>query len=383
MKKTSYLFLVFISFLHPIFCQSLSPGISPNLSNLYMLSNAKTRSISAENLTGENGKGAMAVKGTGEYGARELGEGWKVNPAIYIQPNSTHTLAEIEGPGAIQQIWMTTNGDCRQQILRIYWDDEQAPSVEVPLGDFFAIGWGEYRQISSLAVCVNSGKAFNCYWVMPFRKKCKITLENLNDKLYVLFYQINYALDEVPEKAAYFHAQFRRVNPLPYKEVYTIVDDIKGKGQYVGTYVAWQSNTNGWWGEGEIKFYMDGDKKYPTIVGTGTEDYFCGAYCFTADLGNGKTGYKEYTTPYTGFHVFRPDGEGKSQTRFSMYRWHITDPIRFDENLKITMQALGWHNDRRYKPLTDDIASTAFWYQEEPHQKFPKFPARDELEVIN
>lgn len=382
MKKIFCSLLSFLMYLSLGSSQSLNHGLSPNVSNLYLMSNAKTRSISAENFTGEKGKGAMATEGTGEFAARDLGEGWKVYPAIYVQPKSTHTLAEIEGPGAIQQIWVTTDGDWRQQIIRMYWDDEKEPSVEVPLGDFFAMGWGEYRQISSLTVCVNPGKAFNSYWVMPFRKKCKITIENLNDKLYVLFYQINYVLDEVPENAAYFHAQFRRVNPLPSKEVYTIIDGIKGKGHYVGTYMAWQSNTPGWWGEGEIKFYMDGDKKYPTIVGTGTEDYFCGAYCFSADLGNGKSGYKEYTTPYAGFHVFRPNGEGKSQTRFGMYRWHITDPIRFEKDLKVTIQALGWHSDRRYKTLTDDIASVAFWYQEEPHHKYPELPSRDELEVI-
>ncbi len=150
----------------------------------------------------------------------------------------------------------------------------------------------------------------------------------------------------------------------------------------MGTYMAWQTNNNKWWGEGEIKFYMDGDKEFPTICGTGTEDYFCGSYGFIANTDNGRQ-YIDYTTPYAGFHVIRPDENllQKSQTRFGMYRWHITDPIRFDKDLKVTMQALGWRSGGRYLPLQDDIASAAFWYQKEPHNKFPKIPLKDELEI--
>ncbi|HDK36111.1 MAG TPA: DUF2961 domain-containing protein, partial [Bacteroidetes bacterium] len=290
------------------------------------------------------------------------------------------TLAEIEGPGAIQQIWMTPTGNWRFAILRIYWDGEKEPSVEVPVGDFFGVGWGTYKKITSLAICVNPGSAFNSYWIMPFRKKCKITIENLDDKQMTLFYQINYALTEIPKEAAYFHAQFRRVNPLPYKQVYTIVDDIKGRGQYVGTVLNWGSHNNGWWGEGEIKFYMDGDKKFPTINGTGTEDYFCGSYAFETRDAEGKLGYKDFTTPYAGFYEIKPDGLFKSQTRFGMYRWHITDPIRFEKNLRVTIQALGWRSGGRYLPLQDDLSSVAFWYQTEPHTPFPKLPGRDYLE---
>ena len=148
------------------------------------------------------------------------------------------------------------------------------------MGDFFACGWGKYAQVSSLAVCVNPGSAFNCYWEMPFRKSCKITLENIDEEPMTLYYQIDHTLTEVPEDAAYFHAQFRRSNPLPLKTDHVILDGVKGWGQYVGTYLAWGVHNNGWWGEGEIKFFMDGDGKFPTIAGTGTEDYFCGSYDF-------------------------------------------------------------------------------------------------------
>jgi hypothetical protein len=259
----------------------------------------------------------------------------------------------------------------------MYWDGEEHPSVEVPLGDFFAVGWGEYTHVNSLPIVVNPGSAFNSYWVMPFRESCKITLENVDTNNMRLYYQIDYTLTDVPDDAAYFHAQFRRTNPLPYKDVYTIVDDIKGKGHYVGTYMAWQVNNNGWWGEGEIKFYMDGDEEFPTIAGTGTEDYFLGSYGFER---NG--GYATYTTPYVGFHqVIKPDGHNRANTRFGMYRWHIQDPIRFEEDLKVTIQALGWRSGGRYLPLQDDIASVAVWYQQEPHNPFPEFLSKDELEI--
>lgn len=359
-------------------------GIDSSMGNLYRLSDAKTRSISPENFTGEKGKGGMADPKNEErnvanarHAARDLGQGWKVNPFIIINPKETFTLAEIDESGCIQHIWMTPTGNWRFSILRIYWDDEKEPSVECPVGDFFGMGWGEYAHLNSLAVCVNPGSAFNSYWQMPFRKKCKITMENLADAPMRLYYQIDYSLTEVPEDAAYFHAQFRRTNPVPYKDVYTIVDGIKGKGHYVGTYMAWQVNNNRWWGEGEIKFFMDGDKQFPTICGTGTEDYFCGSYNF--DRG-GK--YIEFSTPYAGLHqVIRPDGTYRANQRFGMYRWHITDPIRFEKDLKVTIQDLGWRADRRYLAQRSDISSVAFWYQQEPHRTFPELPSKDDLEV--
>lgn len=354
-------------------------GLGLHLGNLSQLSNAKSRSISPENFTGEKGKGGMATEGTGAPHAVELGPGWKISPSIIIGPGQTFALCDIEGMGAIQQIWMTPTGHWRHAILRIYWDDQEQPSVECPVGDFFACGWGKYAQVSSLAVCVNPGSAFNCYWEMPFRKRCRITVENLALQEMRLYYQINYTLTEVPDSSAYFHAQFRRVNPLPYKEVYTILDGVRGCGHYVGTYMAWGVNNNGWWGEGEIKFYLDGDR-FPTICGTGTEDYFCGSYNFE-DKETRR--YQEFTTPYSGLpQVLRPDGLYQSQQRFGMYRWHIVDPIRFAEDLRVTIQALGWRGDRRYLPLRDDIASVAYWYQSLPTAPFPELPDRDFLEVV-
>jgi hypothetical protein len=349
------------------------------MNHLTVLTDAESRSISPENFRGEPGKGGMAITGTGAECARDLGQGWKVSPSVVIQPGEIFEMANIAGPGMIEQIWLTPTGHWRFSILRIYWDDQEIPSVECPVGDFFASGWGKYCQISSLAVCVNPGSAFNAYWQMPFKKRCRITLENLDDKATTLYYQINYSLQAIPEHAAYFHAQFRRVNPLPYEKVYTIVDGIQGQGHYVGTYMAWGDNNNGWWGEGEIKFYLDDDQDFPTICGTGTEDYFCGSYNFE----NQDTHqYQEFTTPYSGLpQVIRPDGLYSSQMRFGLYRWHLTDPIRFKKRLTVTIQALGWRSGGRYLPLQDDIASVAYWYQTLPTVPFPELQGKDALEV--
>jgi len=349
------------------------------LSTLY---GYETRSICPENRTGEKGMGARASleEGTAKNAARDLGIGWKVNPYLHIEPGETLELASMAGPGVIKHIWLTPTGTLRNQIIRFYWDHSDVPSVECPLGDFFACGWGRYAPVNSLAVCVNPGSAFNCYWSMPFREHCRITLENRNDDRVTVYYQIDYQLQPVPENAGYFHAQFRRANPLPYKQEYVILDGVEGKGQYAGVYMAWGVNNAGWWGEGEIKFFIDGDKEFPTICGTGTEDYFCGSYNFE----NKETRqYEEFSTAYAGLpQVIRPDGVYASQTRFGLYRWHITDPIYFQKDLKVTIQALGWRSGGRYLPLQDDIASVAFWYQDKPAARAFPLADRDYLEII-
>jgi hypothetical protein len=390
------LFTLLLTFLMTLSAASQGKfnGLEMNMGNLYRLSDAKTRSISPENLTGEKGKGGMADPSDKDKpnvanafnAARDLGQGWKVNPYVRIKPGETFTMAEIEGPGAIQHIWMTPAGKWRYNILRIYWDGESEPSVECPAGDFFAMGWGVYAPLSSLAICVNPGSAFNCYWTMPFRKKCKITMENTGDvDQMTLYYQIDYTLTEVPSDAAYFHAQYRRQNPSVNSD-YTIIDGIKGKGHYVGVYMAWGVNNNGWWGEGEIKFFMDGDTRFPTICGTGTEDYFCGSYDFDTRKKNAsgveEVNYTEFCTPYAGLHqVIRGDGHYNVMQRFGMYRWHIMDPVRFEKDLKITIQDLGWRQGSRYLAQKSDIASVCYWYQTEPHAKFPVIPGWRELEV--
>jgi hypothetical protein len=359
-------------------------GLGTHLGNLARLSRAETRSISAENPTGAKGRGGMATTGHGAVPARELGQGWKVSPSVDIAGHSTYTLAEISGSGAIQHIWLTVDPLWwRRLLLCCFWDGEASPSVEVPLGDFFCSGWGVRCNINSLPIAVNPAGGFNSYWEMPFRESARITIENLSpDRCGALYYQVDYCLTEVPPDVAYLHAQWRRSNPVPYMEVHTLLEGVRGHGHYVGTYLAWGVNSNGWWGEGEIKFYLDGDE-WPTICGTGTEDYFGGAWNFEHPRG----AYGAYSTPYLGLpQVIIPDGLYQTQQRFGMYRWHIPDPIRFTQDLRVTIQALGWRapleGKGRYLPRQDDVASTALWYQAEPHAPFAPPRLLNQLEVI-
>lgn len=381
MKRFMFLWCV-VMFGYTSFAQT-----SNGLGNLSKLSNAKTRSISPENFSGGKGKGGMAAPNEKEgvrnqanasRAARELGVGWKVNPYVHIGAGETFTLAEIDGSGIILHIWMTPTGNWSQSIIRFYWDGETEPSIEAPVGAFFGMGWNKYAPLNSLAMTVNPGSAFNSYWQMPFRKKCKITMENVSIHPMVLYYQVNYAETEVANDEAYFHAQYRRSNPTE-GSLHTIIDGVKGKGHYVGTYLAVGVNNTGWWGEGEVKFFLDGDKEFATIVTTGLEDYFCGSYNFE----NKETRrYQKFTTPYAGLHqVIRPDGIYDSQQRFGMYRWHILDPVRFDGDLKVTVQDLGWRSEDRYLPQKSDIISVAYWYQTEPHGKFKPLPGKNGIEI--
>jgi len=333
------------------------------LGNVFLLSDAETRSISAENPNGERGGGAKAEPNVNDP-ASMLGKGWKVRPCITLDPGTTTTLADIQGPGVIQHIWITVDVKAyRDTILRMYWDDESEPSVEVPLGDFFCNGHGLRYNVVSLPIAVNPSGGFNCYFPMPFRKRARITIENQRwEPIHGFFYQITYTLTDVPDNAAYLHAQWRRSMTTREYPEHLILDDVTGQGHYVGTFLAWTQLSDGWWGEGEIKFYMDGDTDYPTICGTGTEDYFCGAWGF------GDT----FNAPFTGYPLWQR--EPGAVPKHGLYRWHIMDPIRFKQSLKVTIQALGWWPNGKFQPLTDDIASVAYWYQSEPHAPFPAMP---------
>ena len=351
------------------------------LNSLTTKKNIRTFSVSPENLTGEKGAGGMSIDGNAAHAARELGQGWKVNPYLLIQPGTTLVLADIQGQGAIKHIWLTDSAKAgRLLILRIYFDGHENPAVEAPISDFFAnADYAEYRQLSSLAMCVNPARGLNCYFEMPYFRSFRIEVENLGPDVCAIYYQIDCEEKVLPPETLYFHAQFRRVNPLPYMQPYTILDNIKGNGHYVGTYMHWGVKSNRWWGEGEIKFYIDGDKEFPTICGTGTEDYFCGAYNFDV-----KGKYVEFATPYSGMYkVGSTDELYRSQRYFNLYRWHITDPIYFKEDLKVTIQALGWRSEGRHLPLQDDISSVAYWYSDTLDDEYPPFPSKNDLEIIN
>jgi len=338
-------------------------GLNWGLGSIPMLSQAVTRSISAENPTGAVASGACEAPAPNEASSL-LGKGWKVRPCITLQPGSVTTLADIEGPGVIQHIWITVDPKAyRACVLRMYWDGEETPSVEAPLGDFFANVHGLRYNITSLPIAVNPSGGFNSYWPLPFRQHARITIENgYWQPIEGFFYQITYALSEVPADAAYLHAQWRRAMTTREYPEHVILDGVQGQGHYVGTVLGWSQFSNGWWGEGEIKFYMDGDGEYPTICGTGTEDYFGGAWGF------GDT----FSTIFQGYPLWRR--EPGEVPQHGLYRWHIMDPIRFQQSLKVTIQALGWWLNQKFEPLTDDIASVGYWYQREPHAPFPTLP---------
>lgn len=396
MNVKTFVVCVVLSFLLPQCAQQRGGyrGIDSNMGNLHKLSDARSRSLSAENFSGAKGAGGMdrlsdtvlPHHALSANHAKELGQGWKLNPAIKLKPGETFTLAEIDGPGAIQHIWMTlSQSHWSEAILRIYWDGEASPSVETPLGDFFCMGLNRYAPVNSLPVVVNPGNGFNSYWTMPFRKRCKMTVENKNNTEFYLFYQIDYVLAKVEKDDAYFHAQFRRERGTP-TSVYTIVDKISGQGQYVGLYMTWKSNNPGWWGEGEIKFYIDGDDAFPTINGTGTEDYFLGSYGWYV-VKDGKLKPGTYTTNYSGVpQLIMPDSVNNlDYPYYGMYRWHIKDPVYFSKDLKVTMQDLGWKSgggtNRLYLAQHSDISSVVYWYQKEPHGAFPELDISGEPKI--
>ena len=354
-------------------------GLGVGLANLWRLADAETRSISPENFTGEKGRGGMATEGTGaSHAARDLGQGWKISPSVRIAPGETFVLADIEGSGAIQHIWLTPTGGWRNQILRMYWDDDPQPAVECPVGDFFACGWGEYAPGLVARRVRQPGQRVQLLLGDAVPQAGRITLTNESDEERIAL---------LPDHLHAVRRARRRgllLRPVPARQ-----PAAEGRGRTrSSTACAAGASTSartgvgrqqpGWWGEGEIKFFIDGDGEFPTICGTGTEDYFCGSYNF--DVGGAAT--REFTTPYAGMpQVLRPDGTYRSQQRFGLYRWHITDPIRFEPDLRVTMQALGWRRGGRYLQLQDDIASVAYWYQTLPLAPFPPLPDRDAREI--
>ena len=360
----------------------MNPSTMNNLlGQLPFQGGAVTRMINAENPTGAKGGGArwepnpadpfLAHSGP----AQHLGRGWKVRPFISLKAGETTTLADIAGPGCINQFWITASAEeYRTLVLRMYWDGEAAPSVEAPLGDFFAMGFDtQPHQVTSLPVVVAPHRGCGCYWQMPFRQHARITLSNDGTAdVRIIAYKVLYKLHAVPPDAAYFHAQWRRSLTTREHPEHTILDGVKGKGLYVGTYLAWTALSRGWWGEGEVKFYLDGDGEFPTICDNGTEDYFGGAWGFFRHPQKDPV-EQAFNAPFVGMPLAHT-GSADGPRYFGLYRWHILDSIGFAEDLRVTVQTLGWWPGHIYQPLTEDVASTAFWYQSEPHVAFPAFP---------
>jgi hypothetical protein len=358
----------------------------------------ETRMVSPENPDASKGGAARWVPDPDDpnlphsAAALDLGTGWKVRPFIRLPAGETATLADIAGPGVVNHFFITTShGQWRELVLRIHWDDEETPSVECPLGDFFAIGHdGAPHVVSSLPVVVAPVRGCNSYWQMPFRRRARFTLANDGRAdTDIVAYKILYRQQEVPPEARYFHAQWRRSTTQFAHPEHTILDGVRGTGYYAGTYLAWTALSQGWWGEGEMKFYLDGDEEFPTIADTGTEDYFGGAWCFYGDpatwqRASSLSGWspggltpeeQPFAAPFVGLPLVDVHSPGGPR-RFSLYRWHVLDPIGFREDLRVTIQAIGMspEQDARYRPLQDDIASVAVWYQNEPHGAFPALP---------
>ncbi|HJA11845.1 MAG TPA: DUF2961 domain-containing protein [Candidatus Mediterraneibacter merdipullorum] len=359
---------------------------------IYQIKQYKSRSICPENSTGEKGHAAMSVPEAGSP-AEKLGEGWKARPYIWAAPRDTAVLADIQTEGMITGIWMAGEID-QGLVLKIYWDDSEYPSVECPVPEFFLYGFigpqnskegywnrGPKYHVDSLLMAVNPNRGFNCYIPMPFRKHARILLENRTTNKKAVYYQINYEERPVEQDAGYFHAQMRVSMPVKYRETHTVLDGVKGSGMYIGTalYVGLNRAAR-WWGEGEVKFYLDGDREYPTICSTGLEDYFGGAYNWDTE-----SEYTTYSNLYTGLpHVERPDGLYQIQQRFSLYRWHVCDPVRFQKDIRVTMQDLGWIKDddgnaSRFLQREDDFISVAYWYLDHPGDKFPKLISHEDL----
>jgi len=356
------------------------------MKNIPYMAGVVTRQTSAENPDGKKG-GACIWEPDPENPmlvhsckAVDLGKGWKVRPFVKLLPGETLVMADVDGMGVISEMFFTSNYPRPSElVLRIYWDNEETPSVEVPVGAFFCMGHDDYPHlVNSLPVTVAPERGCNCYWEMPFRKHAKITLTHEGiEEVGIVAYRVLYHLQDVPEEAAYFHAQFRHsLTTVEYPE-HVILDGVKGKGVYVGTYLAWNNFCRGWWGEGEVKFYLDGDTEYPTLCDNGTEDYFGGAWGFDYRAGNPDKPEQEFNTPFLGVPLVKT-GNMDGCKKFSMYRWHIQDCIGFEEDIKATVQALGWYPGRgvnhKYRPLTEDISSVAYWYQHEPHASFPELP---------
>ena len=347
----------------------------------------ESRAITAENPTGAKGAGGTAVS--------PLGPSRKGRPCLNdVQPGETVTLADIAGAGAITHIWFTvdektTDADCfvlRDLVLRMYWDGEETPSVEVPLGDFFCCGFARACFVNSAPVAVVPNRGFNCYWRMPFRSHARITIENQHaNPIPALFYQIDYRLDDEPpaDDLAHFHAQWRRQPITDLGHDYVVLDGVRGRGHYVGTYLALSTLERYWWGEGEMKFYIDGDEDYPTICGTGTEDYFGGSWSFAKQV-NGRTVEQTYCTSYLGYPYYSRHDElihndyhnDDVPPQRGFYRWHIPDPITFQHDLKVTLQQIGV-GYRGLFERRDDVTTVAYWYQSEPHAPFPALPPAD------
>ena len=310
-----------------------------------------SRSISFENPTGEPGEGGKT--------ASKLGVGRKGSPSRQIKSGETVQLCDIKGPGTIRHIWMTTTWSdskyTRSFVIRAYWDNQEHPSIECPLGDLMGFAHGKSMPYCSAVHSLGEKNGMNLWLPMPFAKHAKITITNEGDKTAPLYYQIDYTIkDKHPADVGRLHVLFRRENPTTLKEDFEILPQRKGKGRFIGAVIGIRSfDTKRWWGEGEIKIYMDGDNEFPTICGTGSEDYVGLSW-----------GIQQTPFFYNGCSL--------NQKGFiSMYRWHIPDPVYWKQECRITIQQIGHAGKEGLYERQDDWSAAAFWYENIPSAPLP------------
>jgi len=334
-----------------------------------------SRAITAENPDGRPGGGGRT--------ASPLGVGRKGSPCLPLPPGETLTLADIRTSGVITHVWFTVPARTeagphvlRDLVLRAFWDDGETPSIEVPLGDFFCNGFGELASVNSMPVIVLPTGGMNCYFPMPFRSRAVFTLSNEHPgPIDAVFFQIDYLEAEQAAPVSYFHAQWRRT-PLTLPTVdHILLDDVRGRGAYVGSHIQLASLQRYWWGEGEMKFYLDGDTDFPTICGTGLEDYAGGAWAFQDVLSRGTSPrVLTYNSLYQGHPQYlTQDRSGWSPyatagiPQHAIYRWHILDPVYFQSDIRVTVQQIG-HDGRDLFERRDDVTTVAYWYQDTPRR---------------
>lgn len=336
---------------------------------LYRIKNRQSFGFSAENPTGQKNGG---TKGK---------DCEKLRPCIQIAPGETVTLCDTDGPGMITHIWFTGYVG-HSFVMRIYWENEEFPSVEAPISAFFGCAYdenfkdrdGNYIVLNSAKILTAPGRGFNSYWEMPFAKHCRITMENRGKKEETLFYMISGWYGEIPQDAGYFHAAYRQEHPVTKGRAYTIIDGIEGRGCFAGVTLATGMNGNNTcWVEGEAKMYID-DDQYPSMNYTGTEDYFCGSYGFGNDIILNR--YQTFSGMYTGLFAIMGDNREfyNGQQRFLLYRFHEKDPVYFSKNFKMTIDNLGWTG-----PRYDDYTSVAYWYLEKPSKLAKGLPSDEEM----
>ncbi len=320
----------------------------------------KSRSISFENPTGEPGNGGKVASG--------LGVGRKGFPAKGIAPGETVVLCDIAGSGSINHIWMTggfkdDTEAIRSMVVRAYWENQEYPSIECPLGDFMGAAHAKIMSYQSAVHSTGINAALNIWLPMPFAEHAKLTLTNESERNVTLFYQVDYTINEKhPDNFGRLHVCFQRENPTKLTQDFELLPKRTGQGRFIGAVIGIRALEGNWWGEGEIKLYMDGDSLFPTICGTGSEDYVCLSY-----------GMQQ--TPFM-YHGCSLDKNGF----ISMYRWHLPDPIYWEKECRITIQQIGWSSQKRDETgealyeRQDDWSSATFWYEPIPSEKLPAFP---------